>query len=86
MLSQQNLQSWQQSPQQGAIPRESPFTTADETYLLEVFTECRVKLESALATAQRYSRLPDLAEGIGDAITGIHEAAAVVIDPELYTE
>jgi hypothetical protein len=86
MLSHQSFPQWQQSPIQGAIPRESPFAPADETYLLEVLTECRVKLESALATAQRYPRLPDLAQGIADALTGIHQAAAVVIDPELYTE
>jgi hypothetical protein len=30
MLSHQNLQSWQQSPQQGAIPARSPFTLAKE--------------------------------------------------------
>jgi uncharacterized protein YqcC (DUF446 family) len=82
----QSHQQWQQSPMQGAIIRQSPFTSADEQYLLEVLTECRTKLESALETAQGYSRLPDLAKGIGDAITGIHEAAAVVIDPELYME
>jgi hypothetical protein len=33
MLSQQNLQSWQQSPQQGAIPTRSPVTPADESHL-----------------------------------------------------
>ncbi len=82
----QSHQQWQQSPMQGAIVRHSPLTSADEQYLLEVFTECRAKLESALETAQGYSRLPDLAKGIGDAITGIHEAAAVVTDPEIYME
>jgi hypothetical protein len=86
MISPQPFPEWQQAPIQGAIPNSSPFTLADEQYLLEVLTECRAKLESALATAQGYSQLPDLAKGIGDAITGIHEAAAVVIDPELYLE
>ncbi len=86
MISPQPFPEWQQAPIQGAIIRHSPFTPADEAYLLEVLTECRAKLESALATAQGYSRLPDLAKGIGDAITGIHEAAAVVIDPEIYIE
>jgi hypothetical protein len=82
----QSCQQWQHSPIQGVIPNPSPFTSADEQYLLEVLHECRAKLESALETAQGYSRLPDLAKGIGDAITGIHEAAAVVIDPEIYIE
>jgi hypothetical protein len=86
MISPQPFPEWQQAPIQGAIIRQSPFTPADEAYLLEVLTECRGKLESALATAQGYSRLPDLAKGIGDAITGIHEAAAVVTDPEIYME
>ncbi len=48
MLSHQNRQSWQQSPVQGAIPARSPLTPADEAYLQEVLTECRVKLESAI--------------------------------------
>jgi hypothetical protein len=82
----QALNRWQQSPMQGAIPNQSPFTPADEIYLLEVLTECRAKLESALVTAQGYSRLPDLAKGLSDAITGIHEAAAVVLEPETYLE
>jgi hypothetical protein len=86
MISPQPFPEWHQVPIQGAIPNPSPFTPADEQYLLEVFTECRAKLESALETAQGYSRLPDLAKGIGDAITGIHEAAAVVTDPEIYME
>ncbi len=86
MISPQPFHQWHQTPMQGAIPNPSPFTPADEAYLLEVLTECRAKLESALETAQGYSRLPDLAKGIGDAITGIHEAAAVVIDPEIYME
>jgi hypothetical protein len=47
-----------------------PFTPADESYLQETLTECRVKLESALATAKGYSRLPDLAVALSDAITG----------------
>lgn len=82
----QTYNNWQQSPMQGAIPPSSPFTPADEMYLLETLTECRKKLESALSTAEGYSRLPDLRKGIADAITGIHEAAAVVIEPETYME
>ncbi len=82
----QNSLTWRQAPMQGAIPNQSPFTSADEQYLLEVLTECRKKLESALKTAQGYPRLPELAKGLSDAITGIHEAAAVVLEPETYLE
>jgi hypothetical protein len=78
MLSHQNLQSWQQSPQQGVIPAPSPFTPADESYLVETLTECRVRLESALTTAKGYSGLPDLAVALSDAITGCQEALVVV--------
>ncbi len=86
MLSHQSFPQWQQSPIQGAIPHQSPFTPADEAYLQEVLTECRIKLESALATAQGYSCLPDLAVALGDAITGCNEALAVVNDPQTYLE
>jgi hypothetical protein len=86
MLSHQNLKSWQQSPVQGAIPAQSPLTPADESYLQEVLMECRVRLESALATAKGYSRLPDLAVALSDAITGCNEALAVVNDPQTYQE
>jgi hypothetical protein len=86
MLSHQNLQSWQQSPVQGAIPAQSPLTPADEAYLQEVLTECRVKLESALTTAQRYDGLPDLAVALADALTGCQEALAVINDPQTYQE
>jgi hypothetical protein len=82
----QTSHQWQQSPMQGAIPNPSPFTLADEQYLLETLTECRAKLQMALSTAQEYSQLPDLAKGLADAITGIHEAAAVVLEPETYME
>src|SRR5919199_1172188 len=60
MVSHQSFSQWQQSPQQGTIPARSPFAPADESYLQEVLTECRVRLEFALTTAQRYSRLSDL--------------------------
>ena len=86
MLSHQNLKSWQQSPVQGAIPAQSPLTPADESYLQEFLMECRVRLESALATAKGYSRLPDLAVALSDAITGCNEALAVVNDPQTYQE
>jgi hypothetical protein len=77
----------QQPPNKGTPPKSSPFTEADEQYLLEVLTECRVKLDSALATAQGYSQqLPDLATALSDALTGIHQAAAIVIESETYLD
>ena len=84
MLSHQSFSQWQQSPQQGAIPARSPFTPADESYLQEVLTECRVRLESALSTAQGYAHLPDLSTALSDAITGCQRAIAIVNDPENY--
>jgi hypothetical protein len=86
MVSHQSFSTWQQSPIQGAIPARSPFTPADESYLQETLTECRVRLESALSTAKGYSRLPDLAVALSDAITGCNEALAVVNDPQTYQE
>ena len=84
MLSHQSFSQWQQSPTQGAIPARSPFTPADEIYLQEVLTECRVRLESALSTAQGYAHLPDLSTALSDAITGCQKAIAIVNDPENY--
>ncbi len=86
MVSHQSFSQWQQSPVQGAIPAPSPFSLADEIYLTETLVECRVKLESALSTAKGYSRLPDLAVALSDAITGCKEALAVVNDPQTYQE
>jgi hypothetical protein len=86
MLSHQNLQSWQQSPVQGAIPAQSSLTSADESYLQQVLTECRVKLESALTTVKGYSGLPDLTVALADALTGCQEALAVINDPQTYQE
>jgi hypothetical protein len=86
MISHQNFSQWQQSPVQGAIPARSPFTPADESYLQEVLTECRVRLESALATAKGYSRLPSLATALSHAVEGCQEAIAIVNDPQNYQE
>jgi hypothetical protein len=86
MVSHQSFSQWQRSPIQGAIPAQSPFTSADEVYLQEVITECKVRLESALGTAKGYRRLPDLAVALSDAITGCNEALAVVNDPQTYQE
>jgi hypothetical protein len=71
---------------QGAIPSVSPLTPADEAYLTETLVECRARLQMALQTAQTYSRLPDLATALGDALTGCDEALAVVQDPQKYVE
>jgi hypothetical protein len=86
MLSHQSFSQWQQSPVQGAIAGRSPFTPADEIYLQEVFTECRVRLESALSTAQGYAHLPDLSTALSDAITGCQKAIAVVNNSQTYQE
>ncbi len=86
MVSHQSFSQWQQSPVQGAIPVQSPFTPADEAYLQEVVTECKVRLESALATAKGYSRLPDLAVALADAVTACTEALAVIDNPQIYQE
>jgi hypothetical protein len=85
-LRQQTEQQWKKEPIQGAIPSQSPFTSADEAYLLEVLTECRVKLKSALGTAQRYPQLADLTTAISDAITGCNEGLTVINDPTTYME
>ena len=86
MVSHQSFSQWQQSPVQGVIPAQSPFTQADESYLQEVVTECRVKLECALGMAKGYSGLPDLAVALADALTGCQEALAVINDPQTYQE
>jgi hypothetical protein len=65
---------------------QTPLTNADESYLQEVLTECRVKLKSALATAKGYSRLPSLATALSHAVEGCQEALAVVNDPQTYEE
>jgi hypothetical protein len=71
---------------QEAIPNQSPLTSADESYLTETLVDCRVKLESALFTAQRYSCLSDLVGAIADALTGCQGAIAVLNDPTIYME
>ena len=75
-----------QSPQLESASERSPFTSADQSYLEETLTECRIKLEFALTTAQGYSRLPDLSTALSDAITGCQKAIAVVNDPKNYQE
>ena len=82
----QSFHQWQQNPIQGAIPNQSPLAPADEAYLLEALTECRVKLETALQTAQGYTQLPDLAAAIGDAFTGCQDALTVLNDLQTYLE
>ncbi len=65
---------------------KTPFTPADEAYLVEVAVECRVKLESALATAKQYSRVPQLTTSLADALTGCEQAAAILQDLDTYTD
>ncbi len=86
MIPQQSFTQWLQSPAQGMVPSSSPFTPADEAYLQETIIECCNFLQMVLKTAKTYDRLPDLAAGIGDAITGCEEALAVIQDPQKYIE
>lgn len=64
----------------------SLISDADEIYLIEVVTESRVKLESALSTAQRYSQIPALVTALADAVTGCQEAAAILDNLETYAD
>jgi hypothetical protein len=86
MIPQQSFTQWQQNPAQGAIPPVSPLTSADEAFLTETLVECQTRLKMALETAETYNRLPDLATGLGDALTGCVEALAVIQDPQKYLE
>ena len=86
MIPQQAFTQWQQNPAQGVIPSPSPLSPADEAFLTETLVECRTRLQMALQTAQTYSRLPDLATGLGDAIAGCDEALVVLQDPQKYLE
>lgn len=72
----QTSQQWQQSP----------FTPADENFLIETLVQCRHQLESVLKTAQGYQQLPDLVTAIADSLTAIHKAEAITIDPQTYME
>ncbi len=63
-----------------------PLTPNDETYLAEVVVECKARLQSALSTAQRYSRVPELATSLADALTGCQQAAAILQDLETYAD
>jgi hypothetical protein len=86
MIPQQSFTQWQENPVQGAVPCPSPLTPADESFLEETLVECQIRLKMALATAQTYNRLPDLATGLGDAVTACEEALAVVRDPQKYID
>jgi hypothetical protein len=62
-------------------------TDADELYLTETITESRVRLESALATAERYrSQVPALATALADGLTAIQQADAIFNDLETYAD
>lgn len=77
----QCFSQWQSSPIQGAMPFNSPFTSADEFYLAEVVTECRVNLESALRTAEGYqAKVPELVTALADALTACQQASVILKD------
>ncbi len=86
MIPQRSFSQWQQIPIQGAIPSQSPLAPADQSFLEETLVECRTRLQMALQTAQTYSRLPDLATALGDALTGCDEALAVLADLATYLD
>lgn len=68
-----------------SLSSHSPLTLADESYLAEVAVECRVRLESALSTAERYRcQVPELAIALADSLTSIQEALAVLNDLPTY--
>ena len=67
-------------------PSKSPFAPNDEAYLAEVAVECQVKLQSALETAKRYSRVPELTTSLADALTGCQQAAAILQDLDTYSD
>lgn len=66
---------------------DSPFSHADESYLTEVVIECRVRLESALHTAERYrTQVPELAIALADSLTSIRQASVVLNDLPSYAD
>lgn len=70
-----------------SLSPNSPFTSADEAYLAEVAVECRVRLESALHTAERYRfQVPALAKALADALTSIEQASVVLNDLPSYAD
>lgn len=70
-----------------SLSQSSPLTSADESYLAEVAVECRVRLESALSTAERYrSQVPALATALADALTGCQQATSILDDLEVYAD
>jgi hypothetical protein len=86
MVTHQSFSQWQQNPIQDAISPVSPLSPADEAFLAETLIECQTRLKMALETAQTYSRLPDLATALGDAVTGCEEALTVLGDPVTYLD
>ncbi len=83
----QGLFEWQSNPRQGATPSNSPLTAADEDYLGELVIECRVRLESALYTAEGYRcNVPALATALADALTSIQQASIVLNDLPTYSD
>ncbi len=72
---------------QQSLSQSSPLTPADEAYLTEVVIECRVRLESALHTAERYHcQVPALGTALSDALTGCQEAASILCDLDVYAD
>jgi hypothetical protein len=69
------------------LSQSNPLSPADEIYLAEVAIECRVRLESALDTAERYrSQVPALATTLADAVTECQQVISILDDLEVYAD
>ncbi len=65
---------------------KTPFTHADEVHLIETVVECRNQLQSALTTAQGYSKVPQLTTALADAVTAVQQADAILSDLDTYAD
>lgn len=65
---------------------KQPFTHADEVHLIETVVECKNRLQSALSTAQRYSRVPALTTALADAVTAVQQADAILTNLDTYSD
>ncbi len=69
------------------LSQSNPLSPADEIYLAEVAIECRVRLESALHTAERYrSQIPALVTSLADAVTECQQVISILDDLEVYAD
>lgn len=74
MLSHQNLQSWQQSPIQGAIPKR--FTQAQAQSIIDDLQTALPYLQSALEAAKELNLAKTNSDAYGDIISTIHHCTS----------